>query len=195
MVRQPLENIPSLQEIRVLFVENDRMMTELLLFILESAKAEIIEANSIHTALSQLSEQAVDVVICSIQPPDMHGFELAHAIRSRSEKSINQLPAIAAATTVSSYSQAIAERLVTNAGFNQFIPLPTPPEKIVNAVLELTEKPRPLRKTQASSPGQGDRFLPPLPPLQTFVVPTSYPYSEWVQRTTPILRRSEVGHS
>jgi two-component system CheB/CheR fusion protein len=142
MVWQQLENIPSLQGVKVLFVENDRIMAELMRMILESADAEVIEANSIHAALSQLSKQAVDVVICSIQLPDMHGFELAQAIRSRSESHINQLPAIATAITVNSYSQAIAERIVIDSGFNQFIPLPTPPETIVKAVLDLIGKTR-----------------------------------------------------
>lgn len=134
------ESTPNLQGLKVLIAEQGWNIAELLLVILQEAQAEVVKTSSTQAALDQLLSAPIDLVICNIQQPDIHGHELIQKIRSRPEKHINQIPAIALSITVNSYSHAIFERTMIKAGFNRFISLPVEAEEIVNEILALTEK-------------------------------------------------------
>ncbi|MBD1912864.1 MULTISPECIES: response regulator [unclassified Leptolyngbya] len=140
MVQQPVESKLDLQGLRILLAEQDWNTAELLLLILKSAEAEVVKTDSAYAALHHLLNEPIDLVVCNIQLPDMHGHELIQQIRSRPERRINQIPAIALILTVNSYSYAIAERTTTSAGFDRFISLPAEPEEIVNTILALAGK-------------------------------------------------------
>ncbi|MEP1079674.1 response regulator [Leptolyngbya sp. PL-A3] len=132
------ESTPNLQGLRVLIAAQDWNVAELLLVILQDAQAELVLTNSAKAALDQLLTEPIDLLICNVQLPDMHGHELIQKIRSRPENHINQIPAIALTLTVNFYSHAIAERTMIKAGFDRFISLPAEPEAIVNEILSLT---------------------------------------------------------
>ncbi len=72
----------STHPIRILVIDDDAVMTELLSAVLGMTGDEVVTADSGEAALALLSGEAFDVVLTDLQLPGLRGHALATALRS-----------------------------------------------------------------------------------------------------------------
>lgn len=119
-----------LQGIRVLVVDDEVDMQELVLAILEQYKAEVRVAASAAEALLMFDSFQPDVLVSDIGMPDVDGYMLIRQLRQRSK-----VPAIALTAYAGEYDQQQA----INAGFQDHLAKPVEPEKLVEAIANLVQ--------------------------------------------------------
>ncbi len=74
---------PSSRFARVLVVDDDPAVREMLVLLLARAGYEVDEASSGEQALERLAERPVDVVLCDVRMPGMGGLALVDALAER----------------------------------------------------------------------------------------------------------------
>jgi len=79
---------------RVLVIDDDEAMTEMLRLILEPNSFEVIVSNSGPEGIEAAQKTNPDVIILDLAMPDMDGWEVCQAVRSFSEVPILILSAI-----------------------------------------------------------------------------------------------------
>jgi len=122
-----------LQGIRVLAVDDDEDMRELLTFILRQAGAIVTVAASGLEALAILQKTRPDVLLADIAMPQMDGYTLLRQIRERIPEQEKQIPAIA----VTAYAGELNERRVFAAGFQHYISKPLEPDRLIQEIVQL----------------------------------------------------------
>jgi CheY-like chemotaxis protein len=130
MVRN-FEQKKPLANRRILLVEDELDIAELLTFILRGAGAEVRVTTYADEALKALEQFQPDLLICNIRLPDHDGEWVIRHIRANESK---QLPAIA----VTSYSRDISDSRMLEAGFQTFLHKPLDPDELVAEALHLT---------------------------------------------------------
>ncbi|MES1022855.1 ATP-binding protein [Gloeocapsa sp. BRSZ] len=120
--------ILQLQGVRVLVVDDEVDMQELVLAVLEQYGAEVRVAASAAEALLLLDAFQPDIFISDIGMPDVDGYMLMRQIRQRS-----RVPAIALTAYAGEYDQQQA----LAAGFQNHLAKPVEPEKLVQAIAQL----------------------------------------------------------
>jgi PAS domain S-box-containing protein len=120
----------SLAGIRILVVDDEPDMVNLLTFILEDAGAEVRSTTSNFAALECLNEFKPHLLISDIAMPDGNGYELVQQLQTHLSQPI---PAIA----LTSYSSATHEERSLQAGFQQHLTKPVEPELLVDTVIRL----------------------------------------------------------
>jgi CheY-like chemotaxis protein len=129
----------SLHGIRVLVVEDNADVLELMATVLNAAAAEVVTATSAEHALERIREQRPDVLLCDLHMPGTDGFEMIHRIRAweRLASPSKRIPAAA----VSAYA-SIAQRLRhARDEFQAFLTKPVDPEELVRTVRDLYDQP------------------------------------------------------
>ncbi|HPH95114.1 MAG TPA: response regulator transcription factor [Anaerolineaceae bacterium] len=79
---------------KVLVVDDDPAMTELLKLLLQQASAEVVTANSGMQAIELVTEAPPDVMILDLMMPEMDGWEVCERIRKVSRLPILVLSAL-----------------------------------------------------------------------------------------------------
>ncbi|UCC78320.1 MAG: response regulator [Candidatus Zixiibacteriota bacterium] len=69
--------------VRILIVEDEAMMRNLLLKILESEGYKVTLASSAAEALDKLEHEKYDLLLSDVKMPGMNGFELLEKVKSR----------------------------------------------------------------------------------------------------------------
>lgn len=69
--------------VKILVVEDEAMMRNLLLKILESEGYKVILASSAHEALEKLEQEKFDLMLSDVKMPGMNGFELLEKAKSK----------------------------------------------------------------------------------------------------------------
>ena len=88
-------SLQRLVKIRILLVEDEPDIAELLIFILETAGAELMALIDAEAALAMLESFHPDILLCNVKLPHNDGNWLIKEIRGHSSSLIRQLPAIA----------------------------------------------------------------------------------------------------
>ncbi|MEH2194540.1 MAG: PAS domain S-box protein [Nostoc sp.] len=130
--RQP-DNLPDLNGVKVLLVDDERDTRELIAFILEQSGAVVTQVASAMEALQALPQFQPNLLLTDIGMPEIDGYMLMRQIRAMSPEEGGKIPAIAltAYASEADYQQAIA------AGFGQHITKPVEPAKLVRAIANL----------------------------------------------------------
>lgn len=130
--RQP-DNLPNLNGVKVLLVDDERDTRDLIAFILEQSGAVVTQAASATEALQALPQFQPNLLLSDIGMPEIDGYMLMRQIRAMSAEQGGTIPAIAltAYAGEADYQQAIA------AGFGQHITKPVEPAKLVRAIANL----------------------------------------------------------
>lgn len=131
----PTEEIPSLEGLRVLVVEDEADIRQLFKLVLEDYGAQVIEAGSVAEALSKLTENpgGYDVMLSDIGLPQEDGYALIAQVRQLSAEAGGQIPA-AALTAYAGYTEE--ERAIA-AGFQMHLAKPIEPLELLSAVATL----------------------------------------------------------
>ncbi|MGJ5632120.1 response regulator [Nostoc sp. CALU 1950] len=128
-----LNSLPNLVGIRILLVEDEPDIAELLIFILKTAGAEVMAFIDAEAALSMLELCHPDILLSNIKLPAHDGDWLIKQIRVHSSSLLRQLPAIA----ITSYTREVSSRKALDAGFDRFLVKFESPETIVAEIVHL----------------------------------------------------------
>jgi DNA-binding NtrC family response regulator len=72
----------DLDPIKVLVVDDEEIMRNLMVKILEKAGYKVVTASGGEMAKRTLAEETVDIVLTDVKMPDMNGFDLLREIKS-----------------------------------------------------------------------------------------------------------------
>jgi DNA-binding response OmpR family regulator len=125
---------PELTGLRVLVVDDQPDVRDLLATILHLSEAEVQTSGNINEAIDALVAWQPEVVITDIAMPDGDGFELIRRIREIESEGESRIPIIAL-TAISSVENRIR---VLGAGFQLYLTKPVEPDELVVSVASLT---------------------------------------------------------
>lgn len=133
---QLIDNGLSLQDVKIMVVEDQADARELIRLILEQQGAQVIEASSSKQALEIIKESIPDVLISDIGMPDEDGYSFLKKVRSLPQDKGGNVPALAltAYTKEEDRQQAIA------AGFQMHLGKPLDITELLQAVSQLSPK-------------------------------------------------------
>jgi len=130
-----VNDILSLEGVRVLVVDDEADIRLLFKIVLEDYAAEVTEAASAQEALSKLTENpgGYDVLLSDIGLPKEDGYALIQQVRQLSDEATRQIPAAAltAYAGYAEYKKALAE------GFQMHLAKPVEPPQLLCAVAQL----------------------------------------------------------
>ncbi|MBD2344207.1 chemotaxis protein CheB [Anabaena subtropica] len=134
------DNIPSLEGVWVLIVDDEPDIRLLFKLVLEEYGVKVTEAASTREALSKLRENpgSYDVLLSDIGLPEEDGYVLIRQVRALSAEEGGQIPAAAltAYAGYTEYTEALA------AGFQTHISKPIEPTQLVALVASLSGRAR-----------------------------------------------------
>ncbi len=128
-----LNSFQCLAGIRILLVEDEPDIADLLVLILETAGADVTALINAEAALAWLESLHADILLCNVKLPEHDGNWLIEQIRVHSSPFLQQLPAIA----ITSYTREVSHRKALNAGFDRFIAKLESVEEIVGEIVDL----------------------------------------------------------
>ncbi|VXD23132.1 putative Histidine kinase [Planktothrix serta PCC 8927] len=120
----------DLTGLRVLAVDDEPDIRDLIEFILEKAGAEVRAIGSAREALNLIKEFSPDVLVSDIGMPDMDGYMLITEVRKTSA-----IPAIA----LTAYAGETNNSLALAAGFQIHLAKPVEPDELVVCIAALTK--------------------------------------------------------
>jgi signal transduction histidine kinase/ActR/RegA family two-component response regulator len=121
----------ALAGVRVLLVDDDRDIGEVLQFVLEAQGAVVTVVTSAAEALTALEHSMPDVLLSDVAMPGESGYDLMRKIVAR--EGANAPPAAA----LSSYSPGLDHDEARASGFRMMLSKPIDPEALVRAVATL----------------------------------------------------------
>ena len=127
----------SLSGLRVLVVDDEAGMLELLKTILEQYSAQVTAVGSAKEAIAVLTANPgeYDALLSDIGMPNEDGYALIRQVRELSADLGGQIPAAA----LTAYVRVEEQSLALNAGFQRHIAKPIEPEQLVSMIAELAE--------------------------------------------------------
>jgi PAS domain S-box-containing protein len=128
-----LEQLPSLDRVKVLLVDDEPDSLLLLKALLLPAGAEIRLANDTQSALDVLQVWQPDVLVSDIGMPANDGYELIRIIRQRNPADAPWLPAIA----LTGYASTEDRIWALSAGFQMHIAKPVEPAELITVIASL----------------------------------------------------------
>lgn len=136
--------LPSLQDVKVLLVDDDHDTLQILSVMLAESKAQVQTATSVSEALEVLEWYQPDVVVSDLAMPGEDGFSLIGKLRAMeaaralfgSAGEGSSIPALA----LTSYVRVEDRARALSAGFNMFVPKPVQPDELINAIANLAEE-------------------------------------------------------
>ena len=93
-MQRPEQKLPMQREIRILVVDDEEPLRDLLRISLQKAGYKVIVARNGHEALEVFGRTPVDLVLMDVMMPDMDGFEVCVELRKRSDVPVVMLTAL-----------------------------------------------------------------------------------------------------
>jgi two-component system response regulator MprA len=119
---------------KILVIDDDRAMTDLLKVLLEPTSAEILTANSGKDGLGVVYRDIPDLVILDLMMPQMNGWEVCKAIREFGDVPVLVLSAMDNPGTVAA---------ALDAGADDYLIKPAPNHVLVAHIRSLMKRKRP----------------------------------------------------
>lgn len=123
----------SLLGIRVLVVDDESDMRDVIAFSLERSGSEVFAVETAAKALEALARFQPDILVSDIGMPEMDGYMLIQKIRALPPEQGGQIKAIALTAYAAEFDQSQA----LQAGFHQHLAKPVEPEVLVRAIVKL----------------------------------------------------------
>ncbi len=125
-----------LNQLTILVVDDHQDVLDLIKTVLRSHGATVVAATSIATALQAAAQYAVDLVLGDIGMLGVDGIELiesVQALRLDVQPRLPRLPAVA----LTARSLAGGRQQALRAGFQDHVPKPVEPERLVQTIMRL----------------------------------------------------------
>jgi PAS domain S-box-containing protein len=130
----PPQSLPQLVGLRVLVVDDEPDMRELLCEILSECRSEVTAAGSVAEAMNVFERGgAPDVLVSDISMPGETGYDLIRRVRALPADQGGGVPAAA----LTALTRAEDRRHVLSAGFQLHVPKPVEPAELVTVVATL----------------------------------------------------------
>jgi CheY-like chemotaxis protein len=126
--------LPSLDDVKVLLVDDDPDTLQVLQVMLEESKAVVQTAASVSEAMEILEWYRPHVLVSDLAMPGEDGYSLIGKLRAL-EGSDYDIPAIA----LTSYVRVEDRTRALAAGFNMFVPKPVQLEELITVITNLVE--------------------------------------------------------
>jgi K+-sensing histidine kinase KdpD len=132
--------LPSLHGVRVLLVDDESDVREVMESALHACGATVLSAPSVDAALEMLTsdQDRIDVLLSDIAMPGKDGYELIRYLRAQTIGDLASVPAIA----VTACAGADERQRVLAAGFQMHLIKPFGPRTLANAVASLANAER-----------------------------------------------------
>lgn len=133
------------RKIKILIVDDDTLIRQLLSLILRSSGYSVVEAENGKDALEKVREASVNMVITDLRMPQMDGIELSRELRA--DPGHRDVPII----MLTSDFQGYKEREGEQAGVSSWISKPFIPQRLIHTIreFELDRQPANLVCNQA----------------------------------------------
>jgi PAS domain S-box-containing protein len=122
--------LPDLSGIKALVVDDEVDGRDLIRFVLEDARADVIAAEGAREALSLLGQHKVDIIVSDIGMPVMDGYEFIKRVRALEQQTGRHIPAIALTAFARSEDRTRALR----AGFLTHVAKPVEADEFLATV-------------------------------------------------------------
>jgi PAS domain S-box-containing protein len=129
----PCGDLPRLENVKVLFVDDEPDARALVKRLLEECGAAVTSASSASEALRVLSTVRPDVLISDIGMPERDGYELLRAVRGLPDPQLSQTPAIA----LTAFARSDDRLMALQAGYQMHISKPVEPAELIASVASL----------------------------------------------------------
>jgi len=129
---------PALDGITVLVVDDEEDAREAMAVLLGQAGARVISAAGAAEAIDTLDRERPDVLLSDIAMPGEDGYALIRRVRSRSGEAGGRIPAAA----LTAYATLDDRAKAIRAGFDEHIPKPVDPTRLIGAVALLVDASR-----------------------------------------------------
>ena len=131
----PFECSPRLDGLRILIVDDDADIRDLLTYTLEVCGAEVMAAASADEAISALTESStpMDILISDIGMPDEDGYALLRRVRALEPENGGGIPAIA----LTAYARTQDRRAALLAGFQSHVAKPVEAAELIAVIANL----------------------------------------------------------
>ena len=133
----PIDQLPSLDGMAVLVVDDEPNAREVIGTILSARGARVVAVASAREALDAIAASTPDVIVSDIGMPGEDGYSLIRTIRSRDPEHGGQIPAIA----LTAYASARDSLAALAAGYHRHLSKPIVPWELVKAVGEVRSTP------------------------------------------------------
>lgn len=124
---------PTLDDLRVLIVDDEAATRDLLTMILKQNGAEVFAASSTSEALDILKKHKPDVVVSDIEMPGEDGYRLIFKLRALEAEHGGRTPAAA----LTAYARTEDRVRALSAGYQIHVPKPVEPNELVTVVASL----------------------------------------------------------
>jgi PAS domain S-box-containing protein len=128
-----LDSPPTLDDLRVLVVDDEQDARDLLVAVLERCGASVWAVGTVAEALDALRERRLDILISDIGMPGEDGYDLIRRVRSMPESQGGSLPAVA----LTAYAGKENRRQALAAGFQLHLSKPVDPGELAAAISSL----------------------------------------------------------
>ncbi|HEX8130664.1 MAG TPA: ATP-binding protein [Pyrinomonadaceae bacterium] len=126
----------SLNDLRVLVVEDVPDARDLVTAVLTESGAEVVAVGSAGEALAEMERQRFDVLVSDIRMPLMDGYTLIEQVRRLSLERGGRIPAVA----LTAYAGAKDRMRVFTAGYQRHLPKPVEPIELTTVVADLAAR-------------------------------------------------------
>jgi CheY-like chemotaxis protein len=133
---EPQEQLPQLDRVRVLVVDDDPDSRDFVCQLFENHGAIVSSAASTAEAWSTFVRRRPDVLVSDIGMPDEDGYALIRRVRMLSETEGGNTPAVA----VTAYARHQDASAALAAGYDRYIPKPVVVSELIAAVAQLATK-------------------------------------------------------
>ena len=123
----------TLAGVRILVVDDEEDAREAMVVLLSQAGAAVQSAGSAGEAMDLLREQPPDLLLSDIAMPGEDGYELIRQVRALAEDRGGRIPAAA----LTAYATLEDRRKALLAGYNEHIPKPVDPTRLIATVANL----------------------------------------------------------
>ena len=131
--------VRQLSNIRVLVVDNDRRIAELLLSILESLGfSKIVTCYDGEEALTILREQAIDFMICDWLTGPVDGLQLVELVRREKQGKNQRIPIV----MLSGSTERPRVETARDSGITEYMAKPFTARSLCSRIIAIIENPR-----------------------------------------------------
>jgi signal transduction histidine kinase len=139
MHQSTLDQLPRLDGVRILIVDDDRDSRDFLSAALAHQGADVVAASSSGEALDMMNRVGPDVLVSDIAMPGEDGCTLIRKLRARGPDNGGEIPAMALTGSVRGKDR---DRVLA-AGFQAFLPKPVELADLVATISDLATRERP----------------------------------------------------